>query len=286
MKTRVITTSVLAAGLLCGLGSAAHATLICGASHQLVGKTGTNPVISTTVARDGLMWRVVHTLRNGQIIDRGVQYNMTDDSADYTSWSGRLNRNPSLWMHGELVPQADGRTIYYNETLHDDKTGDVVMASETACVRENLAPTYEPPVVAQAPTYTPAPAPSQGGDSMPITVIGTHAAAPVVLGSMPVTMMIDTGCTDLSITQTIADRLVSSGQATYDEDVEYTMADGSTHTNKTISIATVTIGGHVLHNVHAGIDPDGAPLLLGFTILQQISPKFSIDTAAGVLTFG
>ena len=64
------------------------------------------------------------------------------------------------------------------------------------------------------------------------------------------------------------------------------MADGSTHANKTISIATVTIGGHVLHNVHAGIDPDGAPLLLGFTILRQISPKFSIDTAAGVLTFG
>jgi hypothetical protein len=113
MKTRVITTSVLAAGLLCGLGSVAHATLICGASHQLVGKTGTNPVISTTVARDGVFWRVVHTLRNGQTIDRGVQYNMTDDSADYTSWSGRLNRNPSLWMHGELVPQADGRTIYY-----------------------------------------------------------------------------------------------------------------------------------------------------------------------------
>jgi predicted aspartyl protease len=99
-------------------------------------------------------------------------------------------------------------------------------------------------------------------------------------------MVIDTGCTDLSITPTIADRLIASGQATYGEDVEYTLAGGSTHTNKTVRIATVAIGGHVLHNAHAGIGPDGAPLLLGFTILQQISPKFSIDTVAGVLIFG
>ena len=121
---------------------------------------------------------------------------------------------------------------------------------------------------------------------MPITLVGTHAAAPVVLGSIPVTMMIDTGCALEAITQTIADRLIASGQATYGEDVEYTMADGSTNMSKTISVATVTIGGHGLHNVHAGISPDGAPLLLGFTILQQISPKFTIDTVAGVLTFG
>ena len=71
MKTRVITTSVLAAGLLCGLGSVAHATLICGASHQLVGKTGTNPAYQPQ-SRVTACFGAVHTLRNGQTIDRGA----------------------------------------------------------------------------------------------------------------------------------------------------------------------------------------------------------------------
>ena len=139
----------------------------------------------------------------------------------------------------------------------------------------------------------PAPAPqppvAQGSahDSMPITLVGTKVIAPVILGgSLAVDMMIDTGCTDLAITQSIADQLLASGQATYGEDVEYTLADGSKHINKTLNIETVSIGGHVLHNVHAGIGEEGGMLLLGFTVLQQISPKFSIDSAAGVLTFG
>ena len=40
MKTRVITTCVLAAGLPCGLGSAAHATLVCGARANLLVRPG------------------------------------------------------------------------------------------------------------------------------------------------------------------------------------------------------------------------------------------------------
>lgn len=142
----------------------------------------------------------------------------------------------------------------------------------------------EPVPVPQAPAAPPVVASAH--DSMPTTVAGTRAIAPVILGSVAVDMMIDTGCTDLAITQAIADQLIAKGQATYGDDAEYTLADGSKHTNKTLDIATVTIGGHVLHNIHAGIGADGSMLLLGFTILQQISPKFSIDTVAGMLTFG
>jgi hypothetical protein len=140
-----------------------------------------------------------------------------------------------------------------------------------------------------APTAPTTPPVAQGSahDSMPITVIGTKAIAPVILGgSLAVDMMIDTGCTDLAITPAIANQLLASHQATYGEDVEYTLADGSKHINKTLNIDTASIGGHVLHNVHAGIGEDGSMLLFGFTILQQISPKFSIDTVAGMLTFG
>ena len=60
------------------------------------------------------------------------------------------------------------------------------MASQTACVCEHLAPTYEPPWSRSA-NHAPGPAPAQDRDIMPITLIGTHVAAPVVLGSMPVT---------------------------------------------------------------------------------------------------
>lgn len=137
MRMLVVATGVLTAGLLFG-GSAAHATLICGMSHQIVGKTGNNPVVSTTISRNGTVWRVVHALRDGTQIERANQYNMVDDSDTYTSWSGRLNSNPRVWMHGELVPQADGRTIY-NELMRNE-TGNVIVASETACVPENIAP--------------------------------------------------------------------------------------------------------------------------------------------------
>jgi len=276
-----------AAVILCGLGSSAHATLICNAPTQTVGaNTGRNPVIYTVVWHDANNhWNAIHTLQDGTQIDRATQYVITDDSQSpgHHGWHGRLIRNPSLWMSGEVFPGTTG-TVTYSETIYDEAHGNAVrMHSEAVCHRSDQ-PTSNPPVVAQAPA--PAPASSQVGDSMPITVIGTHAAAPVVLGSMPVTTMIDTGCTDLSITQTIADRLIASGQATYAASRTYVLADGSSHENRTISIATITIGGHVLHDVLAGVDPDGAPLLLGFNVLQLISAKFSIDTAAGVLTFG
>jgi hypothetical protein len=126
-------------------------------------------------------------------------------------------------MSGEAISGTTG-TVTYSETIYDEAHGNAMrMHSEAVCHRSDQPPS-NPPVVAQAPA--PAPASPQVGDSMPIAVIGTHAAAPVVLGSMPVTMMIDTGCTDLSITQTIAER-IASGQATYAASRTYVLADGS-----------------------------------------------------------
>jgi hypothetical protein len=126
-------------------------------------------------------------------------------------------------MSGEVISGTTG-TVTYSETIYDEAHGNAMrMHSEAVCHRSDQPPS-NPPVVAQAPA--PAPASPQVGDSMPIAVIGTHAAAPVVLGSMPATMMIDTGCTDLSITQTIAER-IASGQATYAASRTYVLADGS-----------------------------------------------------------
>jgi hypothetical protein len=52
-----------------------------------------------------------------------------------------------------------------------------------------------------------------------------------------------------------------------------------------IIIYRVTIGSHTLSNVEAGVAPSGADGLLPFPILNRVG-KFTIDTAAGQLTFG
>jgi predicted aspartyl protease len=51
------------------------------------------------------------------------------------------------------------------------------------------------------------------------------------------------------------------------------------------SIGTVTVGGHVLRDVRAGVSPDGAEMLLGLPLLNQIG-RFTIDSANHKLIFG
>ena len=53
----------------------------------------------------------------------------------------------------------------------------------------------------------------------------------------------------------------------------------------TIIIDTVTIGGHVLRDVPAGVTPDGADMVLGLPVLNQIG-RFTIDSVNHKLIFG
>jgi hypothetical protein len=72
--------SILVAALLCGVSPAAHAALTCGAARVDVGDTGRNGVVSTYVAHDPGSWAVKHTLANATVVDRSLQYAMTDYS--------------------------------------------------------------------------------------------------------------------------------------------------------------------------------------------------------------
>jgi predicted aspartyl protease len=56
------------------------------------------------------------------------------------------------------------------------------------------------------------------------------------------------------------------------------MANGSEREWRTIIVDRVTIGGHVLHSVRAGIIPDRADMLLGLPLLTQIW-RVTIDSA-------
>jgi clan AA aspartic protease (TIGR02281 family) len=98
-------------------------------------------------------------------------------------------------------------------------------------------------------------------------------------------MLVDTGCTNMSVTQNIADQLLASGQARRGEDVQSTIADGSTHTEASIVINSMTIGGHVLSNVPAAVAPNGAEMLLGFNVLNRVSGEFAINVANSTLDF-
>ena len=118
---------------------------------------------------------------------------------------------------------------------------------------------------------------------VPITINDRRARVPVSVGGMAITMLIDTGATSMVLTQSVADRLVSSEQATEGPPTVVTYADGRTANGRSIDVATVTIGGHVLHHVHAGVENDGAEPLLGFDALSHITGKFAINTNTSTL---
>jgi predicted aspartyl protease len=169
---------------------------------------------------------------------------------------------------------------------------------------------YKVPTVAAAPAYNlvpaipaydplpatgPAPAANTGDDSVPITSdeYGTHLSLMVGLGSDQFQMMIDTGADLLQITDSVSDGLVARGEATpvwtADGRVKMqgmTMADGHSTGLRRLTIHTVTIGSHVLHDVPAiAANDDRGGMLLAGSVLARIG-KFSIDAANGKLSFG
>jgi clan AA aspartic protease (TIGR02281 family) len=98
-------------------------------------------------------------------------------------------------------------------------------------------------------------------------------------------MLVDTGSTSLTVNESIAHRLLARGLAREGQKETVTLADGSEREEQDIIIDTVTIGSHVLHDVVAGVSPDGADMLLGLSALNTIG-RFTIDGANHKLIFG
>jgi clan AA aspartic protease (TIGR02281 family) len=232
---------------------------------------------------------------------------LTDKSTSYDSptWGGTLYQRPTLYMEGMI--ENIHNTWHYSERLYERKKnaspssvdrppGNLVMHASAECVRLDAptmtasAPTPEaPPQIAPPPAdvaAAPVPLPTSG-DSVPIYVDrgGRAVRVDVQLGSMTQRMLIDTGATQLSVPKSVASDLLQRGEATLDEAGQVTIADGSSRAQTFIRVATVRVGGHILHDIDAGVMPDGAEPLLGFPVLNQAG-KFTIDTTAGQLIFG
>ena len=120
---------------------------------------------------------------------------------------------------------------------------------------------------------------------MPITFSKGGAYVAVSIGTMPATMLVDTGATGMTVSETIANWLVANGQATNGSTDHATLAGGVQKDFRGIDIGSVSVGGHVVRNVHAGVVPDGADMLLGLGVLAEVSPKFAINVATSTLDF-
>lgn len=277
--------AALVVATVAGVSVPAHATYVCGYAKQTVGRTDNNPVVTSAIGLndDYTKWSVHHQLADGKIVDRSTQYDLTNRSDDTTiKWSGRHLRHPNLWMEG-VWRQVSATHAVYTETLHDDDKSKIVAQDVAECDKyvEPYAPEARraPPPSQQ---YTPAPSPG-GSDGVPFTMMrdGIHVVAAV--GGVSTDMLVDTGASVSSISSALANSLLASGKATELRQTEVTLADGSKHMERVISVNSLTLGSHVRTNVLMTISEGGS--LLGLPVLNAIG-KFTIDSSANQLIFG
>jgi len=273
------------------LGFAANAAEICGPARVDVGDPGRIGVVSTYVAHDSDgAWTIRHTLANGQVVDRSLQYAITDHtSRNAIEWRGALMRDPSLVMVGEAMRLAATGQPTYDEWLY--RNGRLIMHSMALCKFE-APPAPVVPAALSAPRPEPAVAPAApaapartGEDSVGIVNLGKAVFVQVTLGDQPALMQIDTGASTMLVTQSMAERLLSAGEADPGPEATYTMADGRRTNARQIIIHEVRLGSHILANVTAGVGSDSAAALLPFSVLNRVG-RFTIDTTDNKLIFG
>ena len=118
-------TLFLASVAMLALSNVVHAdsyySTTCGPSILSVGTYSKDRDVRVSVVYDHGAWRVVHTLSNGHIYDRGMQYDLHDatssfnDGSTMPTWTGALRRNPAH-QHDRLARHAQG-TLTYDETM-------------------------------------------------------------------------------------------------------------------------------------------------------------------------
>lgn len=91
---------------------------------------------------------------------------------------------------------------------------------------------------------------------------------------MTANFVFDTGASTLTISNDLADRLISSNKITKDDFIGYKNfvdASGNTTKSKMVNIKDLEIGGLHVHNVEASINPGlNAPMLLGQSVIEKL----------------
>ena len=296
----------------CGIGDPASAAMNCGPARVEIGDPGAVGVVSTYVAHDpDGKWTIKHTLANGLVVDRSLQYFITDYTGPSAlQWRGTLMRNASVSMVGEAMKLTATGQPTYDEWLYQN--GKLIMHSVALCKWDRPpalttqpsvsapAPLAYAAVAAPGPSLAPAapaavaapPAAAPSGvpagtireDSIGILNAGKAVFAQLTVGSLPVMMQIDTGATEMTVSEKVAQALLANGEAETTDDGQVTLADGSRITEKQVIIHDVKIGLHGLRNVVAGVVSNDAGMLLPFPVLNAIG-IVTIDTNANKLIF-
>jgi clan AA aspartic protease (TIGR02281 family) len=144
-----------------------------------------------------------------------------------------------------------------------------------------------PAPVVNVPASTPAPAPA---NSIPLTSDGHggFAVDALVNGTKTVRLMLDTGASDVVLTQDIMIELMANGtlspnDVTYGEAI---LADGSTRPSKRFHLRSLAVGGQIVEDVTASVSEEpGGMMLLGQSFLQKF-PRWSIDNLHQKLVLG
>jgi clan AA aspartic protease (TIGR02281 family) len=299
----MVKTTLTTAAMLAVLTGAAQADrqmslplyLICQPAQDLLATNDPSQakVRGALVAIDNNGWHVDYMLANEQIVHRNDQY-IFYDTGNMSTWAGTHRTRNNLRMLGEV--HYDGQDIshfYYHESLFDygQPGKPIVLHTQADCRRvtdlASMTPYASGPYTAPrpAPTSPPPGATQPAHDSVPLYFDGSQAWVDVQVGSQSVRMLVDTGAAMMALPASFANRLLAAGEAEYGPQMQVTLANGSVINVRVINIRTVTIGGHVLHNVLAGVSPEGAEALLSFSILNMIG-RFTIDTQSHQLIFG
>ena len=146
-----------------------------------------------------------------------------------------------------------------------------------------------PAYTSPPPAYTSPPVTSSW--SVPLRnvpgIIATQTIDVDFGGGAVYAMLFDTGCSTMTVSPTLADWLIANGKATEAGTGNGQMADGSVHDNREITINSISVGGHTLYNVNAGVIAKGqnaGDMLIGIGVLQAFG-KLTIDSANHQLTF-
>jgi hypothetical protein len=280
------------------LSNAAHAdnyySATCGPSILSVGTYSKDRDVRVSVVYDHGAWRVVHTLSNGHVYERGVQYDLRDQTSSFNdgttkpTWTGVLRRNSSISMTGSLGMR--GATLTYDETMVQG--GQTILASEATCRLDGApAPSYAPPPAA-APYAPPAAVYNPPAASTSRVVVPLNSASDarsqavnVTVGSTTVSMTIDSGCDTMALSPAFAEQLIAQGEASMIGTVNLSLAAGQQQVGRRLIVHRVQIGDRVLTDVLANDGGADDSMLLGQSVLGHFG-RFSIDRAAGQLVLG
>jgi hypothetical protein len=183
--------------------------------------------------------------------------------------SSRVDPGYVLGYYISPSPDAGGASMFH----------DGVKTAEGVCAR--LDPPA--PAPAPAPTYEA----NASANIVPYTMSETGGMIiPVMIGSHPVDMLVDTGATISAVNETLADELIASGEATdANRPSEVVMADNRVVTVRNIWLKSLQVGTHTRVHVLVSVNPAGAANLIGLPVLNAIG-RMTIDSSNHRLIFG